>query len=235
MIKEISYISIKEILSRLLRHPLLQDITLEQVVQYTLDFIGIFGMPKLYQDREEVVNIDNYRGKLPCDLISINQVKDCRSNLCLRSTTDNFMSHEDYNNTTGYRIPQEKTFKTQGHIIFTSFKEGEILVSYKSIPLDTDGFPLLIDNSLFMKALETYIKKEVFTVLFEMGKVSMAVLQNIQQQYAWLAGQLSSEFTTPSISEMESISNMFCQLIPRVTEFSKGFKNLGNREYIKIQ
>lgn len=235
MISEISYVNIREILSRILRHPLLQDITLEQVVQYTLDFIGIFGMPKLYQDKEEIVHINNYRGKLPCDLISINQVKDCKNNLCLRSSTDNFYSHEGYEKSTGYRISQERTFKTQGSIIYTSFMEGDILVSYKSIPLDSDGFPLLIENSTFLKALETYIKKEAFTVLFEMGKISLPVLQNTQQQYAWLAGQLSSELTIPSISEMESISNMFCQLIPRVTEFSKGFKNLGNREYIKIQ
>ena len=54
MIKEYNYINIKEILSRLLRHPLLQDVTLEQIIHYILDFIGIFGMPKLYQDKEEV-------------------------------------------------------------------------------------------------------------------------------------------------------------------------------------
>ena len=52
MVKEYTYISIKEILSRLLRNPLLQDVTLEQAVQYTIDFIGIFGLPKLYQDKE---------------------------------------------------------------------------------------------------------------------------------------------------------------------------------------
>ena len=53
MIKNISYINIREILSRLTRHPLLKDVTLEQVVQYTIDFIGMFGMPKLYYDKEE--------------------------------------------------------------------------------------------------------------------------------------------------------------------------------------
>lgn len=114
MIKEYTYISIKEILSRLMRNPLLQDVTLEQAVQYTLDFIGIFGMPKLYQDKEEIVHIEEFRAKLPCNCIQINQIKECKTGVCLRSMTDNFMPKEHYDKNVGYKVPQELTFKTQG-------------------------------------------------------------------------------------------------------------------------
>ena len=235
MVKEYTYISIKEILSRLLRNPLLQDVTLEQAVQYTIDFIGIFGMPKLYQDKEEVIHIENFRAILPCDLISINQIKECKTGVCLRSMTDNFMPREHYDKNVGYKVHQELTFKTQGQVLYVSFKTGDISISYKSIPVDKDGFPLLIDNPVFLKALEAYIKREVFTILFDMGKISPAVLQNTQQQYAFLAGQLQSEFTIPSISEMESIKNSWCTLIQRTSSFNDGFKNNGNQEYLKLQ
>lgn len=235
MNKEYQYISIKEILSRLLRHPLLQDISLEQVVQYTLDFIGIFGMPKLYQDKEEVLHIENFRTLLPCDLISINQIKDNKTNMCIRSMTDNFMPREDYNRSTGSKKTVEMTYKTQGQVLYVSFKTGDITVSYKSIPTDKDGYPLLIDNSVFMKALELYIKKEAFTILFDTNKISPAVLQNTEQQYAWLAGQLQSEFTIPSISEMESLKNSWCTLIQRVSDFDRGFRDTGSKEYLKLQ
>lgn len=235
MVKEYNYINVREALSRVLRHPLLQDVTLEQAVQYTIDFIGIFGMPKLYQDKEEVLHIEDFRAKLPCDLISINQIKECKTGVCLRSMTDNFMPREHYDRSTGYKIPQELSFKTQGQVLYVSFKTGDISVSYKAIPVDKDGFPLLIDNPVFLKALETYIKREAFTILFDMGKIAPAVLQNTQQQYAFLAGQLQSEFTIPSISEMESIKNSWCTLIQRTSEFTTGFKNNGDKEYIKLQ
>lgn len=235
MINEISYINIREVLSRILRHPLLQDISLEQAIQYTIDFIGIFGMPKLYQDKEEVLHIEDFRAKLPCDLISINQVKDCNTGICLRSMTDTFMPREHHDRVTGYRLPQELSFKTQGQVLYVSFKTGDVLVSYKAIPIDKDGFPLLIDNPVFLKALEAYIKKEEFTILFDIGKITPAVLQNTQQQYAWLAGQLQSEFTIPSISEMESIKNSWCALIQKVSEFDSGFKSLGDKEKIRLQ
>ena len=235
MTNEISYINIREVLSRILRHPLLQDVSLEQAVQYTLDFIGIFGMPKLYQDKEEVLHIENFRARLPCDLISINQIKECETGICLRSMTDTFMPREHYDRVTGYRLPQELSFKTQGQVLYVSFKTGDVLVSYKAIPIDKDGFPLLIDNPVFLKALEAYIKKEEFTILFDIGKITPAVLQNTQQQYAWLAGQLQSEFTIPSISEMESIKNSWCALIQKVSEFDSGFKSLGDKEKIRLQ
>lgn len=225
MIKEYQYVNIRRVLDELHRHPLLSDLTLEQVISYVVSFIGIFGMPRLYQDKEVIVTVDNHRGKLPCDLVSINQVKKS-DGICLRSMTDNF-SPNDNNG--------ELTFKTQGQILFTSLKTGELIISYKAIPVDEDGLPLLIDNPVFLKALESYIKREVFTILFDMGKVSPVVLQNTQQSYAWLAGQLQSEFTIPSVSEMESISRMWNTLIQRTGEFDNGFSSLGNKEHIKIQ
>lgn len=224
MIKEYNYVNIREVLSRILRHPLLQDVSLEQAVQYTIDFIGIFGMPKLYQDKEVTLHIEDFRAKLPCDLISIIQVKDCQSGMCLRSMTSSFSPKEGV----------ELTFKTQGQVLYTSFKTGDVMVAYKSIPVDDEGFPLLIDNSVFMKTLEAYIKREVFTILFDMGKINGAVLQNTQQQYAWLAGQLQSEFTIPSISEMESLKNSWCTLLQRTNEFKRGFSSLGREENIKL-
>ncbi len=224
MVKEYNYISIREVLSRVLRHPLLQDVTLEQAVQYTLDFISIFGMPRLYEDKEVELHIEDYRTMLPTDLISIIQVKEKESGRYLRSMTDSFISNDS----------SEPTFKTQGQVLFTTFKTGDICVAYKAIPVDECGYPLLIDNPVFLKTLESYIKREVFTILFDMGKINGNVLQNTQQQYAWLAGQLQSEFTIPSVSEMESIKNSWCTLIQRTHEFDSGFSSLGRRENIKL-
>lgn len=235
MVKEYQYTNVRQVLDELKKHPLLQDLTLEQVVSYIVTFIGIFGMPKLYQDKEEVLHIEDFRAKLPCDLISINQIKECKTGVCLRSMTDNFMPREYYDRSASYKIPQELSFKTQGQVLYVSFKTGDVSVSYKAIPVDKDGFPLLIDNPVFLKALEAYIKREAFTILFDMGKITPAVLQNTQQQYAWLAGQLQSEFTIPSQSEIESISRMWNTLVQRTSEFNNGFSSLGNKEYIKLQ
>ena len=244
MVKEISYTNIRRVLDNLLEHPMLSNLTLEQVVRHTIRFIGIHGYPKLYQDKEADIDIHEFRGLLPCDLISIVQVKDSCSGICLRSMTDSFTPglvspppsiphpHMPY-------IPPmapghgEATFKTQGRVIFTSFPEGNVRIAYKSIPVDEDGFPLLIDNENYLACLEAYIKKQVFTIKFDQGKIASGVLQNAQQEYAWLAGQLASEFQIPSYSEMQSIQNYITSILPSVRQFDNGFKDLGSREYLK--
>ena len=236
MNKQVRYTKLQEVLSRTLRHPLLSSVTMEQAVQYTIDFIHIFGLPEMYEDREIDIEIKNFRGELPCELISINQVKDMCTHRCMRSMTDTFQptNYQRGKETAGYiGYADELTFKVQNHIIFTSFENGKIKVSYKAIPVDENGFPLIPDNPTYLKTLELYIKVEVFTILFDQGKIKGDVLQHTEQQYTWRAGQLTSEYNIPSESEMESICRSWTTLIQRTTDFDNGWRNLGDREYLR--
>ena len=226
MVKEIEYISIRELLSRVLRHKLLQEFTLEQAIQYTIDFIGIFGFPELYEDKQAEVDICDFRGKLPCDLISIDMVKDCRTNVPLRSMTAAFNPGGRYYN----HLRQEPQFKTQNRTIITSFPKGKVIIAYKAIPVDDEGLPLLVNNTKYLKALELYVKCQLFTMLFDEGKITQQVLSHTEQEYSWAAGQLSDEFKTPSVAEMQSITNIIHQIIPRHDEFYNNFESLGNKE-----
>lgn len=254
MVTEIRYTSIKRVLDNLLEHPLLRDVTLEQAIRYVIRFISLHGYSKLYQDKIDKVEIKDFRGILPCDLISIIQVKDLDTGICLRAMSDNFTPglrekplEEEHpkdliNNCKpigDIYIPpmkkymEEPSFKTQGRIIYTSFPEGELEISYKAIPVDEDGYPLLIDNETYLNALEAFIKLKVFTIKYDLGKIQAGILGNAQTDYAWASHLLKSEFTLPSVSEMESISRYLNTMIKPVTAFDNGFRNLGDREYIR--
>ena len=52
-----------------------------------------------------------------------------------------------------------------------------------------------------------------------MGKISSGVYQNAQQDYCWKVGKLNSEFTIPSLSEMEGIARAWNTMIPKMREF----------------
>ncbi len=254
MINNILFTNIRRVLDDLLEHPLLRDLTLEQVVRYTLRFVALHGYPQLYQDKIDTVDIKDFRGLLPCDLISIIQVKDLKTDVCLRSMTNTFtpglrlkpdMRNQPKDLLNKMKPPvdtyippmpeyrEEPTFKTQGRIIFTSFPKGKVEIAYKSIPVDEDGFPLLIDNETYLNALEAYIKVKVFTVKFDTGKIQAGVLSNAQTEYAWASHLLQSEMTTPSMAEMESMTRYLNTLIKPVRQFDNGFKDLGNREYLR--
>ena len=230
------YISIKQILDDILAHPLMTDLTLERAVNYTVQFIRIVGMPQLFLENTADIVIKDYRGVLPCDYINMIQVRDERG-YCYRYSTDSFhLSNKEINKQSKYYVRDnpDLTYKIQGNCIFTSIKDCTIEIAYEAIPVDKDGYPLIPDNASFVKALELYIKREWFTILFDLGKISAQSLQNVQQQYAWYVGQAQSDLVSLTVDQMESLCNMLTTLIPRVNEHKRGFKDLGNKEYLRL-
>ena len=44
---------ISRIADRIMRHPLMQDISFETIVDYTLDFIQIVGCPQFFEEKTD--------------------------------------------------------------------------------------------------------------------------------------------------------------------------------------
>lgn len=220
-----AYISIKQIMDNILAHPLLRDLSLERAVNYSVEFLELVGCPKVYEEKLETLEIKDYKALLPCDFLEIIQVR-CKNGLCLKSTTDSF--------NTSHKYPtQAPTYKIQGNIIYTSFKEGIIEISYQAFKLDADGFPLIPDNVAFKKGLEAYIKMNHFSILFDLGKIQGAVLQNAQQEYSWYVGKAQTSLAQMSLDETESFARMWNTLLLNNHHHSTGFAKLNSGEHIK--
>lgn len=218
------YVSIKKILDSCLRHPLMQDLSLETAVDYTIDFMRIVGMPRMFTEKVVRIPIDKYRALLPCDYYQTIQVRIPGGHALVYSTDSFHMSNKG----------NSSTYKIQGNIIYTSIESGELELAYLAISTDADGYPLLPDNSSFTRALELYIKKQWFTILFDLGKITSAVLQNTQQEYAWAVGDCQSEFNRMSIDQMEAFSNSWRTMILRDHQHSSGFIGDGTRQTLNI-
>ena len=228
------YISLKVVMDNIMDHPMLKDISFERVINYTQSFMRIVGCPRMFEEKTALVEIKNYRGQLPCNFNDIIQVRthsscDRKNYGVFRHTTDSF--HMSDNKQDSFDL----TYKIQGNIIFTSIKEGVIEIAYNAFAVDSDGYPLIPDNSSFINALELYIKKKQFNVLFDTGKISQAVYNQVCQDYAWAVGQAQSDLIRPTIDQMQSITNSLNTLIWRVTEHKSGFVNNGSAEMIKLQ
>ena len=52
------YTNIRIVLDRVMRHPLLRDMTLETAVDYCVDFIREMGVPDIYFDKTEEIYSD---------------------------------------------------------------------------------------------------------------------------------------------------------------------------------
>jgi hypothetical protein len=62
-----------------------------------------------------------------------------------------------------------------------------------------------------------------------LGKLQQGVLQNTQQEYAFKVAQCNNLFVIPSVSEMQTITNMLNNMLLSNKQFEQGFKRLGNK------
>ena len=215
-------------MDKLTRHPLLEDIPFETVVDYAVDFIRIVGTPPAFLEKTQEIEIKDYRGLLPCDYYQIIQVRviDGEKRIgAFRHSTDSFHMSNTKQKHGGL------TYKIQGSCIITSIPDGKIEIAYEAMPIDDEGYPLIPDNSSYSRALELYIKLQWFTVLFDTGKITPQVLSNTQQQYAWAVGQAQTDLIRPTIDQMESITAAWNKLLPDITkDHANGFIHEGTEE-----
>lgn len=219
-ISMINYISIKQILDDLLDNEMLQGLTLERAVNYAVRFIQIVGLPNMFEDRIAVIKIEDYRGQLPCDLYEVIGVKLHNEDLEFRYTTDIYDTKNQ-----GY------TYKINNSVIHTSVDKCLIDVSYRAMMLDRDGYPLIPDNSSFIEALELYIKKQRYMNLVEQGKMNLNIYNLVSQEYAFKVGQAKEELRTPTLDQMQNISNLLNRMIVPDLQEQFGFRNIGEKHH----
>lgn len=235
------YDNVGALMSKITRHPLMEDIPFETVVEYVLDFIRIVGLPDSFVEKTALLPVKDYRAELPCDFCDLKQLRivhnvrgheDKQVGPTFRYSTDNFHVSplgKHRGDASGL------TYKLQGDCLILSIPNGEIEASYLSLPVDDDGLPLIPDDAIYMRALESYVKWQWFTILFDLNKIAGAVMQKAEQDYSWAVGQVQSSLRVPTVDQMESIVNMWERLLPDVrNEHRFGFKYMGNREHLKI-
>ena len=222
--------NIRRILDRVMRHPMMRDIPFETAVEYAVDFFQLMGTPALYEEKTAVVPIKDWRGPLPCDFVNMIQVRaEKHPMLTYRYSGHSFHMSEK-------KAPLDKlslTYKIQGMVIFTSTKDMPLEIAYRGFAVDEEGYPLLPDNTSFLRGLENYIKLQWFTIKYDMGEISENVMRNTQQEYAWAAGDAQSEFSRLSLDEAETLFNSFKTLLPRNNAHWQQFFTNGSREYFK--
>ena len=221
MIDVLKFTNIRVVADRLMQHPLLQGLQFETIVQHTLDFLGLLGFNELYIMAEVELPIVDYHAQLPSDLVRIEQVR-VKDGPYLKHMSSSFSG-----------TLEDPAYKTQGDWIYTNLKTCTLQIAYRGIPVDAEGYPLILDNTYFLKALEAYIKKEVFGIYFDQGRININILQQAQQDYAFRVDQLHNKMALPSISEMQAISNMWNRMHLTTKDFYSGFDTVSNLDRFK--
>lgn len=215
--------SVRAVFDKCMRHPMLQKMSLEAMVDYAIEFMEIVGVPDMFTKKTAIIDINKYKGKLPCDYYDMIQVRECRGQRSLV-----------YESSTFNQDPGSLSYKVQNNYIFTDIEKCQLEISYYAILQDEDGFPMVPESQSYYTALEAYIKKKWFTIQFDLGKINMDVLNQALQDYAWAVGRCSNEFHRLTIDKMESFSNSWKSMILRQHEHEVQFHDAMFNELNKI-
>ena len=222
--------TINSLMNRLAFNDLMKNISIDQVIYYTIDFMSILGCPEMFTDKTEILHLTDYRAKLPCDYFSIIQARLLKKdNPCLLYSTDTFLKSP-------FKRSNDKSleYRIQGSVIYTSFTDEDIEISYKAILTDDNGYPLLPEDSSFVRALEFYIKKNYYTNLYDVEKINERILENAKRDYSWAVAQCKTNYKTPTVDQLEALANGWKTMLVRDNEHIVGFKNTNKKEQVRI-
>lgn len=220
-----------------------------------LEWIGecldLIGAPATYiekmSDGKSELNhpcpivIKDYRGEIPCDVLHLKQAflkgsstvgTNSNDNLIpMRRSTDSLHIGKYKNNSPDLnRLDSNYTYKLNNNYIFTSFKEGEVVIVYDANPTDEKGFPLIPDNVKYIKACKSYVASKLAFRLAIQNKMNGDILNRIEQDYYFNVAQAMVAGRIPNIDEMESWKNNFLKLTPDINSHSSAFRGDGIME-----
>ncbi len=227
MNKIFNLVPLTEIASRLTKHPLMQDMDMDSIIQYTVDFTRLIGHPNLYHTDVIELPYDDYMATLPEECTEVIVLVDAATNTPYVPSTSTVNSPQGA--LTSY------VYKNQGRRLVLSKKSGILRVAYKRLYVDEDTGELMIpDVTPFIQGLEAYIKLKHFEILFELGKMQGAIFQNAQQQYAFKVGQATNAFMIPSVEEMENITRMWSSILSDNNAYHKHFDQLSKNMNLRL-
>lgn len=231
-----STISVGNILWKVLKQPIVQDLKYEDAAEYAIEYLRLIGASLAFEDKVERIKLSNYKGLLPSNLINIKGIEysdtECIGGIAMRYASNIY--HTDIENDRNCKnTTQEYTYITQNNVITTSMKDGWINISFSALATDEFGYPLIPDNESFKVGLEYYIIHRTLEGLWSMGKITDKVFQYYEQKRHYYSAQATNSMTIKNMDQMETMFNAINRMIIDTHPQETFYKNFGNGEVIK--
>jgi len=118
-------------------------------------------------------------------------------------------------NDVGYN--SKENYHLNGNQLKTSFNSGLVLVAYKGLPLDEDGYPLVPDDVAFKEALFWYIAKKLALT----GKNLVVDHETAEQKWLKRCTQARNRAKFPDLDEYEKFLQSWTKMV-ETERFNKG-------------
>lgn len=140
------------------------------------------------------------------------------------TVNDNFVSYPHLRMVKDQPWCETEYYQIKNGHIWTSFDKGTVTVHFETLPLDSDGMPLIPDNAALREALYYYARAK----LVGSGRFVDRVFdeRELMQRYESFAARAIEQITYPTVDEMDAMGMTINRLI-KSDEYWHQFCNPG--------
>lgn len=118
------------------------------------------------------------------------------------------------------------TYSINNNFIFTNFAEGFLFISYRAIPIDCEGLPMIPDNQRYIEAVKSFIGMKLDYLLWRRGELSEKIYRDSESQWMWYVGSAGNAARMPNYDGMQALMNQI-KLLGNKYSHGRFFNNLG--------
>ena len=237
-----NFVSIKRAWARAWSISKWQDEVSElDLLDWSAEIIGLIGMGSEYFKKEIYVGeIKNYKGQLPKCIDDLNAVAgypngellECRDDyyprekfLGMRSSTDSFHHYQRHlQNCSNCDL----NYTINDTCIFTSFCDGLFMVAYNRIPIDEEGYPMVVEKETLITAIAYHLIWRIAFLKMIKGEIDRNVYNTIGQERDFYVGR--AQVKSFNGDKAQTVGNIWSRMIPKTTTHIYGHSSLGTRE-----
>lgn len=229
-----TYVSCKHIVSRVFRNlkPSDANWTLD-AVEWIGEALGLIGRGVHMEEKVSFVEVSDFKTSLPEGLLKINQI-----GWMFEGSTVPVPVYKNESVFVAGDFEQERqgvpTVKQRGHFLHFSKEEGRAVLSYVSLALDEDGWPMVADHPSFSNALFYYIVRCMMD-----GGYKHPHLNYMQVDEMWLryCAQARTQAIAPDLMEMEKLRQQWTNILPleRYSTFFDESSSVNDSSYGRIE
>jgi hypothetical protein len=208
-----------------------KEIEWQDWVDWIADGLQHIGSYYQFQEKEEAIEIENYKGYLPCDFYQ--KIRIVNTNFSRPNHNKSLIGDDSktiYNNSfTG------NDYNINNNTITTSFKSGSLILQYLAIPLDKDKLPMVPDNVSFRDALFWKVVYHLSLRGFEFRNPQLRDLQFTRSMWLRYCNQARAEANMPDPDMYERLKNNWMRLMLDKNQYNKLFADLSNQENLNLK
>ena len=126
----------------------------------------------------------------------------------------------------------EIVFTINGPYVDLSIETGYLLISYKAMPTDSDGYPLIPDNEIVKEAVYWYINMKQSYPVWRNGQMRDGIYQHAEHQWGTFRKNAYGTIMMPSDISWKAIGNIWMRLIPNLNQDTTFFNHIGSQQRI---